>query len=151
MGPEEDHDSPCVQNSPLNLLGIKNPVGLVTRLFAKVSTVAKASAPTTAINVSNVSNAYSNWGYEAYNTGCEPSLSTFACPVFNDDKKDDWKLVTIIGGAVLGGIILLATIIIICRRRRPSEAVALDDNLEKYNRLEETADPALHGQGGMIQ
>jgi len=85
-----------------------------------------------------VVNHYSSQGYDAYSVGCQPSLSTYACPNVSTPKKFDWQMIVMIGAPTLVGIVILSIIVIVCRRKRAAEAVALDDNLPKFERLIES-------------
>jgi len=94
-----------------------------------------------------VVNNYGSQGYDAYNAGCNPSLSAYACPDVSSPKKFDWQMIVMIGAPSLVGVVILSVIVIVCRRKRAAEAVALDDNLPKFERLieNETQDSSEHG------
>jgi len=143
-GPDYNSTPECVV-PPTNLNAA--PAFLMDKLLGMVP-----SLPNNALKspVGVVSNTYTDQGYDAYSIGCGPSLSTYACPPIGSSKSD-WKMVVIIGGSVIGAIVLISVVFIICRRKRAAEAVALDDNVPKYNRLEGGVAETHHGEGGMIQ
>jgi hypothetical protein len=144
-GPDYNRTPDCVV-PPNNLNNA--PTFFINKLLGLASSLAKKQ--TLKAPVGYVKNAYSSQGFDAYSIGCGPSLSTYGCPDVGSDKSN-WKMVVIIGGSVIGAIVLLSIVVIICRRKRAAEAVALDDNLPKYNRLDGGAPETQTHEGGMIQ
>jgi len=143
--PSANSTNQCVTGSSTLGSTLAEAMRIVKTVGSK-STVKSSSAATFVVN------NYGSNGYDAYSAGCNPSLSTYACPDVSTPKKFDWQMVVMIGAPTLVGVVILSVIVIVCRRKRAAEAVALDDNLPKFERLidNETQDNSEHGASAYV-